>query len=68
MLKSEIRPEILAKPCAKCGQAIPEDEDSILTFFRGEFIRLHEGCKEFLETGTPDFLRENYDYPEKRMP
>jgi hypothetical protein len=53
ILKSEIRPEILAQGCAKCGGAILEEEDCVLTFFKGSFIVLHEDCADFMRHATP---------------
>lgn len=43
--KSEIREELREKICAGCGQPIPDDEDAILTFYRGEFVQLHIGMQ-----------------------
>jgi hypothetical protein len=51
--RSEVRPEILAKPCAECGKPIGEKEDCVVTFYRGEFIVLHEECTEFIKRGGP---------------
>ena len=51
ILRENIRQDILDKPCECCGAPILSDEDSILTFFRGSFIMLHEKCSDFLKTG-----------------
>ena len=47
--KNEVRQDILDRPCEKCGKGYAEDEDRILTFYRGEFITLHEGCSDFID-------------------
>jgi hypothetical protein len=49
--RSEIRPEILARPCEKCGEAIG-DVDCVITFYRGEFILLHQECADFIDHAT----------------
>ncbi len=49
--KSDISPDILARPCERCGEAIDTDDEPILTFYRGSFIMLHDECaKEFIDT------------------
>jgi hypothetical protein len=47
--KSKIRKDILERVCERCGEPIPDDDDFILTFFRGQFIVLHEECAEFID-------------------
>lgn len=48
MLVSEINKEILDKPCVMCEEEVSNDVDSIMTFYRGEFVRLHSECQSFL--------------------
>jgi hypothetical protein len=48
--RSEVRKDILGRPCEKCGELIPQDTDCILSFFRGSFIVLHEDCADFINT------------------
>lgn len=50
--QTDIAPRILAKPCEKCGEVIPADRDSILTFSNGEFVRLHTDCVDFIDHAT----------------
>lgn len=47
--KSEIRQEILNRPCEKCRERYSENEDFILTFYQGQFITLHERCSDFID-------------------
>lgn len=44
ILRKELREDISSRLCGHCGQSIPEDEDCILSFYRGEFILLHKNC------------------------
>lgn len=48
--RSEIRKDILDRPCKKCGEAVLENDEAVLSFYRGEFIMLHEKCSDFIET------------------
>ena len=51
ILKDNIRPDILARPCERCGESIDVDAEPIVTFYRGSFIMLHDECaKEFIAT------------------
>jgi hypothetical protein len=50
----KIRDEIKLRPCEKCGKPIPAGEDYILTFFRGNFIVLHEKCGDFINNPFGD--------------
>lgn len=52
LLKSEIREDLRSGPCEKCGERISEDNDHILSFYRGSFIILHEECADFMEHAT----------------
>jgi hypothetical protein len=52
ILKSQVRPEIIARGCAKCGQPIDDNENCVLTFYRGTFIVLHEECSDFIQRPT----------------
>ncbi len=47
--RDKVRPDILARPCEKCDEPLEDDRDFILTFFRGEFIVLHEECAGFID-------------------
>ncbi len=47
--KSEVRQEILNRLCEKCGEGYAKEEDFILTFYRGQFITLHERCSGFID-------------------
>jgi len=39
-------------PCEKCGEAIPDDVESVLTFTGGNFVRLHEECADYMDHAT----------------
>jgi hypothetical protein len=41
--RAKVRPEILAKPCSRCGKPCPE-KDTMLSFTRGEFVVFHHQC------------------------
>ena len=49
ILREELRQDIKEKPCEKCGEPIDEKEDSILSFYHGSFIQLHEECAAFMQ-------------------
>lgn len=51
MHPDEIRADIKARPCEKCGESIPP-EGFILTFYRGQFIVLHNECNDFIDSET----------------
>ena len=54
LARSQIRADILEKPCPECRQLVPEDGTGVLTFYRGEFLFLHEDCfTEFYKRGGP---------------
>ena len=44
--KDKIRKDIIERGCERCGEPMPEEDDFVLTFFRGQFIVLHEECAE----------------------
>lgn len=52
ILKSQINPAIIAQGCEKCGEPIDDKIDFVLTFYRGQFIVLHEECADFIDTAT----------------
>jgi len=52
-IELETLPErIRCRPCEKCGEAITDEEESILTFTGGSFVRLHEECADFMDHAT----------------
>lgn len=48
ILKKNIRADILNRLCERCGEpvVISKDYSGVTTFFRGEFIILHEECAD----------------------
>lgn len=52
LTRSQVRPEIIAQGCEKCGEPIADDADFVLTFYRGRFIVLHEECADFIDHAT----------------
>lgn len=57
-LISELPDRIRRLACEKCDEPIDEGEDSILTFCRGSFIRLHEECGDYIDTATKGARRD----------
>ena len=50
----DIRDDIKARNCEKCDESLDEGVDFVLTFFRGQFIVLHEECaRDFIDYATP---------------
>jgi hypothetical protein len=52
LTRSEVRQEIIAQGCEKCGESIGDAEDFVLTFCGGRFIVLHEECADFIDHAT----------------
>ncbi len=50
--RDKVRPDILAKPCAKCGAKIEEDAACLLTMHDGVFVPLHPECGDFIDHAT----------------
>ena len=44
--RTQVREEILSKPCEKCGKKIPKNYDCVLSFYRGNFVVFHIKCWE----------------------
>lgn len=48
---ADVAPQIKKRPCESCGEKIDPD-NFVLTFYRGEFITLHNECDDFIYTAT----------------
>jgi len=42
ILRSEVRQEILEKPCDRCGELV--ERGGYLSFRRGEYVMFHDDC------------------------
>lgn len=68
--RNEIREDILARPCERCGEAVEEsdyasDNEPVLTFYRGSFILLHGECARlFIDTAEKGPRPPATDTPE----
>ncbi len=50
---ADVHPSRLEVPCKECGKQFSENEERVMSFYRGEFIFLHENCTDFIQRGGP---------------
>lgn len=52
MARKDVRADIIAQGCEKCGEPLPDEGEFVLTFYRGRFIVLHTECGDFINHAT----------------